>query len=108
MYLFLLVLVPISKLGKIEHSYIPSLHPTKNAFLLHFHLKETISISRPRPTLLSARSVAELCPGPLCGVVGAGASEAVQGSQSTFHLLTCFVHLVLLTCILHSVAVEAV
>ena len=72
-------MVPISKLGKIEHSYIPSLHPTKNAFLLHFHLKETISISRPRPTLLSARSVAELCPGPLCGVVGAGTSEAVQG-----------------------------
>ena len=51
-----------------------------------FHLKETISISRP--TLLSARSVAELCPGPLCGVVGAGASEAVQGVPAVIAILS--------------------
>jgi len=41
--LFILVLVPISKLGKIEHSY---LHCTQLMYslLLLFHSKETISI----------------------------------------------------------------
>ena len=99
MYFFLLILVPISKLGKIENSYIPSLHPTKNDFLLNFHLKETISISRPRPTLLSARSVAELCPGPLCGVVGAGASEAVQGVPAVIAILSLSVSVCLVVLI---------
>ena len=73
------------------------MHPTKNAFLLHFHLKETISISRP--TLLSARSVAELCPGPLCGVVGAGASEAVQRVPAVIAILSLSVSVCLVVLI---------